>query len=607
MVKKLLLFLLIIIHLFSKTTPSCSPKQNFCLTCHPNLDLCIECENSVLIPDENGGCKGAETCKIAENYCIECDTQSHLCENCETGFYPDKNGGCSYTNNCEISINGECIKCIDDFFLIGDKLKICKYNLSDDIKNCAKVDSLTGLCLYCETGYYFGNYDKKCTKTQNCLESIYEECKTCRWGYYLDKRDNKCYKSEGILLNCKEISDEKKCTKCDDNFYLSKDGFCVKTNNCIKTINLLCDECEKGYYISNYNNICTNTENCGYGDGIIGICNSCAKGFYLDENRKCITNTENNEFKYCIKESSGKCSECEIGYALDNDFKCVFTKNCSKSENGTCIECIENSHLGLDNRCTDIEFCIYSDFYNNCKECEENYFFNKDSELCEEIVNDTLLNCKMSDYSGTKCQECKNNYYLSDIDDLCYDNTQNETFYKCAEVNYDDICQRCEKGYFLGYIDHKCSKIEGCISSLNENVCLECNSEYFCFDVKKGICEYNLKPKNEESKFYFLCNKTNLEGNECEECIDNFTLTENGICINKDDCEKYENDICVKCVDKDEYGYDNFCLNKDFGCVKTSNENCVKCDNYFNFDECTECKEGYLLNHEKKCVENLFQ
>ena len=38
------------------------------------------------------------------------------------------------------------------------------------------------------------------------------------------------------------------------------------------------------------------------------------------------------------------------------------------------------------------------------------------------------------------------------------------------------------------------------------------------------------------------------------------------------------------------------CLNNVFGCVETLAENCLRCDNMFNFDECTECKKGYEFN-----------
>ena len=86
MIKKFLFILLLIFLIFSKTTQSCNPKQNYCLTFHQNLDLCIECDNSVLSQDEDGDYKEIQTCKISENYCIECDSQSNLCENCEKGL-----------------------------------------------------------------------------------------------------------------------------------------------------------------------------------------------------------------------------------------------------------------------------------------------------------------------------------------------------------------------------------------------------------------------------------------------------------------------------------------------------------------------------------------
>ena len=38
-------------------------------------------------------------------------------------------------------------------------------------------------------------------------------------------------------------------------------------------------------------------------------------------------------------------------------------KICAESDNGNCIEYIENYYLGIDNICTDIEHCIYSEYY----------------------------------------------------------------------------------------------------------------------------------------------------------------------------------------------------------------------------------------------------
>ena len=123
---------------------------------------------------------------MGENYCIECNEEGNLCKKCEEGYFPDENGACSYTDNCEISYEGKCIKCIEDFVLIGeifyfgDGLKMCKSINSEDLKNCDRINEEKGTCLTCKEGYYLNSGDKKCSKTLNCYESTFGICKKCR-------------------------------------------------------------------------------------------------------------------------------------------------------------------------------------------------------------------------------------------------------------------------------------------------------------------------------------------------------------------------------------------------------------------------------------------
>ena len=79
-----------------------------------------KCEKDIFVPDLKGGCEGAKKCILGNNYCKECEEDSKLCKICEDGYFPDQNGGCSYTNNCEISSQGQCIKCKDNYILIGE-------------------------------------------------------------------------------------------------------------------------------------------------------------------------------------------------------------------------------------------------------------------------------------------------------------------------------------------------------------------------------------------------------------------------------------------------------------------------------------------------------
>ena len=67
-------------------------------------------------------------------------------------------------------------------------------------------------------------------------------------------------------------------------------------------------------------------------------------------------------------------------------------------------------------------------------------------------------------------------------------------------------------------------------------------------------------------------------------------------------CEKEENGKCVKCNEKN-YDYYDMCLNSVYGCVQTVVSNCLKCNNIFNFDNCTECLEGYELDDKGDCVD----
>ena len=135
--------------------PSCSEGQNFCTKCNPVTKLCEKCEyNNILIPDATGGCKGAKKCFEGNNYCLKCDSNNELCYECLNNYYQDENGACSYTNNCEISYQGNCLKCKEDYILVGQNIQFCKNLDSEDFLNCEKINTETGLCEKCKEGFF---------------------------------------------------------------------------------------------------------------------------------------------------------------------------------------------------------------------------------------------------------------------------------------------------------------------------------------------------------------------------------------------------------------------------------------------------------------------
>ena len=183
-----------------------------------------------------------------------------------------------------------------------------------------------------------------------------------------------------------------------------------------------------------------------------------------------------------------------------------------------------------------------------------------------EIASGNFTNFKSSSELNF-CQRCKDNFYINLTDNLCYSNNDEETeFYKCAKINKTEEdeyykCEYCIDGYYLGKIDNRCSTIEGCDLSENENKCIECDGAY-CLNLNSFKCFPNDEIISEDKKYYYRCIETNKEGTACEICEDDFILDENGLCIDDFNCIDKKNGICQKCQN-DEEG--TFCLKKYFG------------------------------------------
>ena len=596
MKKYFLLVLLFILINQIISQPKCINSQNHCIKCNPITNLCSLCEKSeILTPDENGGCQGKNNCLVGKNYCLICDINDEFCQKCDEGFYPDENGGCSYTNFCKYSYKGECIECKDNYILVGEiyNFKLCKSKNSDDFLNCEKIDAIKGVCEKCEEGYYLNKGDKKCIKIENCKESIFGNCITCITGYYYNKKIDKCIEKTDNLIFCKQTLDDQKCDICDDYHYFDENGICTPTNYCSISINGTCIKCRNGFYLTP-NSLCSETDNCFYSDKDTGICSTCDSHFYLDtKDYQCKSNLENNEFKYCTRVENDICSNCEWKYYLGKDLKCSSTMYCAESGNGKCNLCLENYYLGLDNNCIDVENCLYSN-NRECIECSKGLYYNRKLKKCLEQKDwEQFKYCKISNLEGTLCAECEKDFYLRKNDSNCFLNTNKDSLYKCA---YSDVsgefCEQYIKGYFLGREDKKCSLIEDCAISEDENKCIKCSS-LFCYDVNKNACIDNEKIWDENIKIYFKCNKTNELGNKCEECVDGFEVGEEGYCINTDKCEEMEDGICLRCKGDSDGYLKYYCSNNIFGCVQTINRNCLRCDNITDFNNCTECKEGF--------------
>ena len=581
---------------------SCTQNVNNCLKCNPLTDLCVICSNpDFYTPDGNGGCVCSKKCKVGENYCNKCDIDNKLCISCDEYSHPDEIGGCTIAENCKISYKGICLECKDNFVLIGrqKEFKICKSIFSTDFNNCEKINKENGKCQTCKEGYFLNPGDNKCIHIENCYESIFGNCVLCNPGYYYNKKSDACERKNDKFFLCKQTIDGDKCDICDEGRYFDKEGLCSFGNYCSKSAKGYCDKCVDGYFLAK-NKFCSFTENCYNADTDVGICTECETGFYLDKkDYKCKSNKENSKFNYCKKAENDLCIQCENDFYLTKERKCATTINCEVSENGICIKCIENYYLGLDKKCVNVEHCIYSK-NEQCLECEKNYFLNKLGKNCTKSVG-IFENCKISN-NGTVCSQCHSDFYLRMNDSLCIDNTKEGQFYKC-EISNDqgDQCEVCLNGYFIGSEDKRCSLVENCSVSENEKNCIKC-IDYFCLDVKKGICVSNKLIKNESDKIYFACNKTDEEGLKCVECLDGYEVGEKGYCVDMERCEEKIDGICLRCKNNTLEKGNKYCANDLYGCVATSDDYCIKCNDLLKLDTCTECKEGYKVGIYGYCI-----
>ena len=588
----------------------CEEGKNNCVKCDYINQLCIKCNKDIYSPDKNGSCEKAMKCIVGKNYCQECNEELGLCKKCEDGYFPDENGGCSYTNNCEISDRGECIQCKDDYILVGENTYLfegfilCKSIYSPDFKNCEEINLRKGICSKCENGFNLTIIDHRCIETENCLESSFGKCIQCSYNYYLDKSDNKCKKQEDIFVNCKMTIDGKSCDECNNGFYFNEKGYCIEINYCSEIDNSGgCQKCINGYYLSSsyYKPACSKDENCYQADKDSGLCLICNENYYIDYNDgKCKSNLENNEFKFC-KSARGLCNECINNYYLGEDLKCTPTKGCQESNNGICEICSEKYYLGLDNKCSLIKRCIYSINEYNCKECENNYYYNERNKTCL-LAEKNFENCKIVIFNDEFCSLCKNNYYLNRSDNLCYNNEKFGDFYKCAFTDiFGKKCVSCIDDYYYSNDNHICSKIEGCKLLKDENTCIECE-EFYCFDSKNNTCIINYDIIDKNKIFYYGCLKTNEESTACEICMDNLTLNDNGLCVDEIHCKEEKNGVCIQCQTFDE-DYSYHCINSYFGCVEGAVDNCLECNDLSDFYVCTKCMEGFQLDKYGDCKE----
>ncbi|KAL7722141.1 High cysteine membrane protein group 2 [Entamoeba marina] len=120
-------------------------------------------------------------------------------------------------DNCDVCQNDKCIKCLNDYTLIGDQCYLGTSILDNCVdfhndkfgcKECSNgfVPSIHGLCQKCE--HVFGPDCIECDPTSS------EKCSKCRDGSVLT-REGACIYCNKYFRQCSECDGMKmRCTKC---------------------------------------------------------------------------------------------------------------------------------------------------------------------------------------------------------------------------------------------------------------------------------------------------------------------------------------------------------------------------------------------------------
>ena len=416
---------------------------------------------------------------------------------------------------------------------------------------------------------------------------------------------------------------------------------CPLPSHCLKclfvhgTHNVICIQCENGYYLEN--GVCKRCYdraqsisggNCYYyycpdssNHNSFLYC-SCFSNYALTPQNNCKACTDNcNDCRYEQSTNNAKCYGCISYYALSPQNACTHCpsncKSCYYDQNILkCDSCEKNFGL-LNHQCASCgDHCKSCNFpYNNntaiCTNCDSPYILT-DKQICEllsipEHCNDYDKK-RFNNRDEVICTSCNSYYTLDEDNNRClscpsdctrchFDNSNN--FY-CDNCAYDyvldanQLCEPCANNALIGGV--------GCIHCKYENYknkCTQCRDDYIFIrndDVCKLPSEINLNVSCYEAirlgngKYscvkcrninYALINRFNSTTdcypaeNELANCAIGFE-------------DEYQNLTCTSCLYRyrfiwsDEY-QKNVCDNK-----------CAS-DSFFNYDEdirgCFKCDD----------------
>ena len=422
--------------------------------------------------DPNLYYKCMDNCQICE--------EENLCKKCFDGYIYTLNKCLKEIDNCkEYSDDGKCSACSDNYAFEEDNREECfnieenfeeyytkdngisYYPCDSQVSNCNKCyynsQEDKANCYLCNTDYILFIVDLTCL-AQNTLDNSYlkindthiDLCANIPGYIYTNEH---CFEE---IDNCKEYSDDGKCSACNDNYAFKEDN----REECFNI-----EEDFENYY--------TKDNGISYYPCSNEIIN-CTKCYYNSQDVKVKCYLCETTYVAFIGNSS-----CLAKNILDNSYLninethvdlCSNTiSNCNKCTNeNTCIKCSEG-------------FYMLNDDYKNCISLSEiktdEYYLSEDGSnylSCNDSNYNDIQNCKKCS-SKTDCSLCQETFTFVNGDKS-----------QCVAIDSLNNKYSEDPEDISNYI--KCENIYAKCDTCNKERCLTCQEKYAFLNDDYSIC-----------------------------------------------------------------------------------------------------------------------
>ncbi|KAL4507650.1 hypothetical protein ABPG73_012338 [Tetrahymena malaccensis] len=624
----------------------CVPCPVGCLNCNSDQS-CTECDNAknyylqtstracLFCNTLSGQLFVNDTCQQCFLGCSSCSVTSQNCITCSDNYYLDKSQNiCLQILNCDQIQKNSCLKCKDGYYINSNNAcspcptgcLTCQSQQS--CQTCDQANSYyfsqsSQVCNQCNISQGYSIIQQTCLKCfdgcSQCKGPLQQDCLACEDSYYLQKDSNSCQK----ILNCDIISGNT-CKQCSKGYYLNSNQQCVScSKGCLNCKSgQSCLECDKvnNYYLQQSSGIC---QLCSTSQGYIFINDTC---------QQCFLGCSS-----CFGTLQQNCITCNDSYYLDDSSKiCQKILNCDQIQKNSCLKCKDGYYINSNNACSPCPTgCLTCQSQQSCQTCDQanNYYFSQSSQVCNlcnisqgySIIQQTCLKCfdGCSQCKGPlqqDCLACEDSYYLQKDSNLC------QKILNC-DIIVGNTCKQCKKGYYLNSNQQCVSCSQGCLNCKSGQSCLECdNVNNYYLQQSSGICQFCSTSQgyifiNDTCQQCFLgCSSCfgTLQQN-CITCNDSYYLDNSSkICQKILNCDQIQKNSCLKCKDGYYINSNNTCSPCPTGCLTCqSQQSCQTCDqaNNYYFSQssqiCNPCNtsQGYYVSEQicLKCFDGCSQ